>query len=423
MPHTHILLKFYESNGLDENTIKALINQEKFEGLLYKYQPHKDGIYTLTIYSSETMAAFEKKRNLLLGYLKKVTDYLSISHDSATKYYIEEIGKTIYDLERSFRTLVEFVFLNKFKSRWIDVFPTLGHDRKTKRGEPLTKLDNPLDDWDFVHLSRFVKEQITFMDQALQIRLKSIGQSILNIDPSNDLEQIKDSVLLKINELINLPGKNKKNDLKYTELYTHLTPSLASDWEKLYSLRNLWAHNTAIITRGEFEDYNKVYKSVLNNLHTEITVISLFSGEQRSYLEMGQDRFKIILYKSNFEGRATVHLKGQFVNEQGQNISFKKNSITFYEILTLYKEILQAANDTGGLTEISSCFEYNPFLEEDFIELGKYVAGKFANLGPETLRIQSFLSSEDYEVFTNDTKVLMSEDVDTYLREIFKEGN
>ncbi|WP_411334425.1 hypothetical protein ACK1LH_02850 [Metabacillus indicus] len=421
--HTHILLKFLNKNGLDENTLKSLLKEEMFDGLSYRYQAQSEDIYTLTVYSKDHKS-FEKKRDLLIQYLNNITEYLSISHDSITKNYIEEIGKTIYDLERGFRTLIEFVFLKKFKSNWKEVFPTLGHDRKAKRGKPITYLDNPLDDWDFIHLNRFVKEQISIIDQALQTKLKLIGESILNINSSSDLDKIKDDVLLKIDELTNLPNNNKNKDISYTQLYTHLTPPLASDWEKLYNLRNFWAHNVALMTRSEFESYKKLYKGVLNNIQTEITVMSLFSGEdQQPYLEIGGESFKIIIYKSNYEGRATVQLKGKFINEESQSISFKKNSVTYYHILNLFKEVLKSSNDSDKLLEISACFEYNPFLEKDFIALGEYVSAKFGSPDTNKSEIHSFLSTEKYDIFTEDTEVIMSEDVDKYLRIIFKKDD
>ncbi|SPT96481.1 Uncharacterised protein [Lysinibacillus capsici] len=418
--HTQILLKFFNENGLDENTLESLLNEEKFEGLSYKYQVHTEDIFTLTVYS-EDLHTFEKKRDHLIKYLKNITEYLSITHDSKTKSYIEEIGKTIYDLERSFRTLIEFVFLNKFKSKWKEEFPSLGHDRKSKRGAPIIYLDNPLDDWDFIHLNRFIKEQISFIDQDVQTKLRSIGESILSINTTSDLEKIKEGVLLKIDDLIKLPRNNKIKDITYTQLYTHLTPSLASDWEKLYNLRNFWAHNVAILTRTEFESYKNLYKGVLNNIQTEITILSLFSEEnQQSYLTLGQDAFKITIFKSKYEGRDTVQLKGKFINEDNNIVSFKKNNVTYYHILNLFKEVLTCANDTEKLLEINACFEYNPFLKLDFIELGEYISEKFESCDNVKSVFQSHLSNEGYDIFTKNNEVIMSEDVDEYLSLIFK---
>ncbi|PHE82684.1 hypothetical protein COF80_27040 [Bacillus toyonensis] len=423
MAHTHLLLKFYEDNGLDEKTIKTLLNEKKFEGITYKYQPFTNDIYTLSIFSKDEQS-FEKKRDQLIEYLQNITEYLSISYDSMTKQYIEKIGETIYDLERQFRTLIEFVFLKKFKSSWADSFHIKGHDRKSKRGETITRLNNPLDDLDFVKLSQFVADQITLMDQEIQKKFKSLEQSIIAIDASSDLEKIKESITKKVNELLNTSTKNNQN-YKYTDFYNHLTPLLAADWERLYELRNLWAHNIALMTRTEYERYQRLYQSVLKNIRTEITVSSLFSEDEVKFVDVGgtkeEHTFKITLYKSNFEGRAIIHLKGKFVNDDGQNISFKKSSVTYQDLFTLYKKILEVAEDEEKLLEVNSFFEYNPFLERELIKLGDDIASKFEELGNKKSQIQEFLSTTTgYEVLTNDIKVIMNEDVDKYLREIFK---
>jgi hypothetical protein len=425
MAYTHILLKFYENNGLDEKTIESLLSEKTFEGISYKYQKFSNDIYKLSIFSQEEKS-FEKNRDQLIQFLRKITVYLSISYDSMTKHYIKKIGETIYELERSFRTLIEFVFLKEFNSNWVEAFPTMGHDRKSKRGEPIISLNNPLDDWDFIQLSRFVKEQITIMDQELQRKLKTIEQSIEALDPLSDFDKFRENINQKILEILNFSTKNQKS-YKYTEFYSHLTPPLASDWVRLYELRNLWAHNNALITRSEFEQYDKLSKSVLNNLHTEMTLNCLFSEQETKYVDIGgvsdEDSLKVTLYKSNFEGRARVHIKGKFVNETGQNISFRKNSVTFFDILNLYKEILDVVKDTEKLIEVNSYFDNNPFLEKEFIELGKYVANKFESLEQEKSFIQSFLITNGYDVLTDDIKVIMSEDVDLYLRKIFKKNS
>lgn len=119
-------------------------------------ESHSDNIIYITIFpNKDNEKVFEKTKFDFIEILKDIVEYISIIYDSQTIDYMQEISKTVYFLEREFRTLIEIVFLVKYGSTWYDQYfkdPDKEHDRKTGRSKVISLLDNPLDNRDFVVL-------------------------------------------------------------------------------------------------------------------------------------------------------------------------------------------------------------------------------------------------------------------------------
>lgn len=424
--YTHFLINLSEEKGLNEKTIDSLLSSEDFHHLKYKLSCHATDIYNLVVYSSHE-ESFEKTRNELIKRMHEISEYISITNDSITKKYWGEIGSTIYELERSLRNLIELAFIKRNKMNWNELFTTSGNSRKEGRGAPFKYLNNFLDDLDFIDLTEFLKENITIINKAVQGEITSISEMILNIDSSSDLIQTKDDIIQKVRVLVSSNTKKINEHVSHSTYYSHLSPEIASEWRRLYVLRNFWAHNVHLISTEEFKEYIKISEKVKHSILVEQTLIGLFEGNDgEQAITLGSEKFKVVLHKTSFEGRGIIHLSGTFLDDKKEKNTFKKNNVTYQDVLKLYEEILNKSNEKELLEEMHAFFNNSILLKEEFNKLAEDIAEKFevfylnTTNGDKSNSINSYLIESGFQVDTKQTKVQTSEDIDGYLNNIFK---
>ncbi|MDZ4619397.1 hypothetical protein ORM77_16130 [Bacillus cereus] len=413
-----------------EDTIKDICNSVQFSTTMQAYmESHSDNIIYITIFpNKDNEKVFEKTKFDFIEILKDIVEYISIIYDSQTIDYMQEISKTVYFLEREFRTLIEIVFLVKYGSTWYDQYfkdPDKEHDRKTGRSKVISLLDNPLDNRDFVVLKNFVEERIKFSKNTAAEKLYDIENLLEEFSPDKqDSSEILGQILNTIQDLKKI-SDFKRTGTGVSNLFSHITADLADEWQALYySHRNPWAHNHCIMTRDELEKYQQLSSSVLHKIRTEITLIGLLNKE-KEFCISGP---KISLTMVNFSksGSSTCKLKLKLHVEDNQYLLDIADAtyVEIFEILEIISNSIKTINQQPDID--LDYLKLNPFLKTC---IKHYASTLFKskelddNLSQNFPKLEKALATASNDRYTlkkgEGTSAIMKEDVDEFLKNIF----
>lgn len=346
----------------------------------------------------------------MISYLK----YQSILYDSQTFKYINSIGQTIYILEREFRNLIEIKFLSLYGENWSQSFFPDNDKLKSKkngRDSIFENLDNPLDDLDFIKLKEVLKNIITkksgrnILDEIID--LKKLVNTSCNSAPS-EFEEISDLLLKSIKKFED--HFIKKTDYKFEEIFYRITPDLKEQWEELYNIRNLWAHNNCLITSKEHECYINMLNEVLNLIRIELTLFTFFNtSEEIKYTLFKDSKLELEIYKHSKQNKSYCLLKGK-ITVDGISYSLSKDDINY----VLFYELFNFFTETNEENQIIPFFLETQFdLNKDKILSNIDTFGKDKII--DQLKRMNILYSK-----INLEEESFKEDMDKYLEAIFK---
>ncbi|WP_415331679.1 hypothetical protein [Clostridium perfringens] len=220
---TQLMLKYDFNLNIDfEKSLHKNIEIEivdyseyiKFITLSFKKENNKD---------NEKL--FEYYRDKFILMLKNLNIYTSVFYDSISANRHKDISNSIYELERNFRNLIELVFLNEANKKIIElpIYKRIeAKSKKENREEVVQALQNPLDDLDFIALSKFVNENITLDNSGIIIeQLNCLLENLVYLPSKSDelIEKIENDI-----EDIKVRLANKKNQkLSASKIFNHLT--------------------------------------------------------------------------------------------------------------------------------------------------------------------------------------------------------
>lgn len=299
---------------------------------------YDNNIKFITLYleneSKEKM--FEKFRDDFILKLKSFNIYVSVLYDSISANRHKYISNSIYDLERNFRNLIELVFLYESCNNITDLplYKKINvKSKKENRGDVVNALQNPLDDLDFIKLNDFISENINLdSNVAISEQLSSIRED-LNYLP-NRTDELESSIerIEKNIEDIKERIVNKNQKLSASKIFNHLTNKIRIEWNDLYKLRNLWAHNNCLITSSEFDKYKKLSKSVENKLDTEFTLL-LFNNNVKIIEE---ENMELTIKKYDINGRENCKLEF-IIKEENKSLIIEKDLFTYRDFNKLFE--------------------------------------------------------------------------------------
>ncbi|MDM0693946.1 hypothetical protein QTH45_04975 [Clostridium perfringens] len=328
---TQLMLKYDFNLNIDfEKSLHKNIEIEivdyseyiKFITLSFKKENNKD---------NEKL--FEYYRDKFILMLKNLNIYISVFYDSISANRHKDISNSIYELERNFRNLIELVFLNEANKKIIElpIYKRIeAKSKKENREEVVQALQNPLDDLDFIALSKFVNENITLDNSGIIIeQLNCLLENLVYLPSKSDksdelIEKIENDI-----EDIKVRLANKKNQkLSASKIFNHLTNKINMEWEELYKIRNLWAHNNCIITRDEYEKYIKLSKKVERKLYTELTLLTFFDDNTSTNKIIDDENIKLTINKFDITGRENCRLEF-IIDEENKSFVLEKDLFTY----------------------------------------------------------------------------------------------
>lgn len=367
---------------------------------------------------------FERNKKKIIETLGRVEGiYLTILYDSQTAEYLKSISQSIYELERNFRNLIEIKMLKKVGPSWSSKYLVSNDgtfDRKGNRKDDVFKyLANPLDDYNFKNLGGFVKENISWNKSDLIVKFESLDQKIDELGKKkNQIEfyEITDKIIDEINELKNSINSNRS--LFSSEIYSHIKPDLVNDWNRIYEIRNYWAHNIFLMTEMEYNEYERLRKSISKKILVELTIDALLGSESiKDFGNANGIRFTVSKYESEaVHCELKIKLK---VNEK--NLYISKLEADYTDINCFYSILFDSNTEIKELNEFSC--KNNPYLLKILFETNEQNTW-LQNIREEELDIIiEKLKGKEFNVKTDNESgeglVAVNEDHHNYLKAIF----
>ncbi|CAK8584787.1 hypothetical protein BMEGG_00698 [Priestia megaterium] len=359
----HTSFIFICKEGFGKGTVEELLGN--YEAIKGEVEIRYKDIVFLTIYPiKKKKRKFESSKLKIIGQLRGIADYLSILYDSQTAFYMQQISKSVYNLEREFRALIEIVFLkNKGKSWYNKYFEDSKkeQDRAEKRPDCIKLIDNPLDKRNFVDLRTFVSQNINSSKNTILQKLQRIEEKL---DSYLDLADFEGQELKEISVLLSDIKESSdlnRQSVSINDLYEHLTPTLSQEWQELYDQRNLWAHNYCLFTKEEFSRYTILSSTVLRKVRTEVTLLSLFNDEESQSFIVGNHSVNINLHKVKSEGSSICKLKIKFNLGSDKSYLYEVPKATYVDLIDISKILAEFIDDTSSSILLNN-IEANPFL-------------------------------------------------------------
>lgn len=410
--YTHILVKY----PLGTNVI---INDEGLKKLDIKLESHKENIFFCCISGDIklTERGFENLREKFVDKLNETNCYTSILYDSISAQRHKDISDSIYSLEREFRGLIEIFMLKTRGSKWTEIAAfesVLKKSKKDNREAFIQLLKNPLDDLDFITLKSFVDKHICIdNNRTIVNKLDIIKNRLDSIESSGDegFEQvIKDITEIKENCVT-----KKDKELSSDRLYKHLNTTISEEWKRLYSLRNLWAHNNCIITSKEFDEYNKLSENVFYKLRTEMSILTFFESDEEEYYIINEDDIKMRVNK--YKLRGIDNCKFTFIKTNKiSSIIIQKDLFTYVDLFRIMKKF--STNEEEILI-----YEQNPIIFKHNIEDSLVKAIKESSLEDTKEKFNELNEVDISDKFSikeeKGNTCILAGKVDEYLSQIF----
>lgn len=330
--YTHLLVKYPKGTKVQIEALSGI----KIE---IKEGDKEINFFCISSESTITEIGYEKLREQFVERLNSTGCYVSILFDNISAQRHKDISNSIYGLEREFRNLIEIFMLRTKGEGWTDIAAfqnIIKKDKKANREEFVQLLKNPLDDLDFITLREFVNTHICVDNNKTLINKLDILMN--KIDNWSDID--KDEIN-KISEDISAIKEKcvtkKDKEICSDRLYKHLNTRINAQWEKLYRIRNLWAHNNCIITTKEFDEYNNSSQDVLYELRAEMSILLFFEDKQDEYQLIEEDRLKIRINRYKLWG--TDNCRFRLIKTDGSNsIVIEKDLFTYMDLINIITE-------------------------------------------------------------------------------------
>ncbi|KQY91223.1 hypothetical protein ASD24_24240, partial [Paenibacillus sp. Root52] len=370
---------------------------------------------------------YEKNKKKIIETLGSINGtYLTVLFDSQTANYLERISQSIYELERSFRNLIEIKMLRKIGPTWGNQY--LGsnestHDRKNNRKDDIFRfLSNPLDDYNFKNLGSFVKENISKNKNELIVRIESLDRKLDELGKKKnkiEFNEIINEIFNEINNLKNSIGSNRS--LFSSDIYSHIKPDLVDDWDRIYEIRNYWAHNIFLMTEMEYSEYERLRKSINKKILVELTIDSLLGVENiKDYGENTGIRFTISKYESD-----VVHCEIKIKIKIDEKILYvSKLEADYTDIQTFYDILFESDTNLKELNKV--LYKSNPYLLPVLFE-NKEQESFLQSINEDELGLIVNELKKNFNVKTENESgeglVAVNEDHHNYLKSIFSPNN
>ncbi|MFD1739501.1 hypothetical protein ACFSCX_23755 [Bacillus salitolerans] len=430
--HCHTSFIFLLKKGYKIELVERLLELNTLiEG---KVDSNFNNVIFSTIYPKHAKEnKFEQAKISFIEQLYDICDYISVLFDSQTVIYMQEISKVVYNLEREFRALIEISFLKQKGKDWYRIFYQDNEKEKNrmdKRPDVLKKLDNPLDNRDFVDLSNFVKRNVSTSKNTIYQKLERI--EYLFAQYKEDTQSYPDNFIHILDNLEEIKKATdfKNQGLSYNNLYEHLTPALSVEWKELYEKRNLWAHNYCLLTIEELNRFIYLSKIVLRKIRTEITLLSILYDD-KPFIISG-DVVNVNLNKMKSEGTTICKLKIKLNIGPDENHLIEITRATYRDIMNIMRVFADFSNQRslGSLLENIS---NNPFLTvflRETIESIINATDFKGKLTSEFDELKKVIREEIFNEFDlekvkhsmqkiNKKESKMDDDLDTLLQQIF----
>ncbi|BFI99901.1 MAG: hypothetical protein PME_23370 [Priestia megaterium] len=359
----HTSFIFICKEGFGKSTVEELLSS--YDAIKGQVEIRYENIAFLTIYPLDKKEKkFETSKLKLIGQLRGIADYLSILYDSQTAYYMQQISKSVYNLEREFRALIEIVFLkNKGKNWYAKYFEDSKkeQDRAEKRPDCIKLIDNPLDKRNFVDLRAFVSQNINSSKDTILQKLQKIEEKLESYSQPTESDSQELNEILTLLADIKETSDLKRQGVSMNDLYEHLTPTLSQEWQELYDQRNLWAHNYCLFTKEEFSRYTILSSTVLRKVRTEVTLLSLFNDEESQSFMVGNGSINMNLHKIKSEGSSICKLKIKFNLGSDKGYLYEISKATYVDLMDISKILAEFINDKSSSILLSN-IKANPFL-------------------------------------------------------------
>lgn len=364
--HTTFIL--LTSEGYSINSISDLLASPLFSSKIIGELQEEENIIYLTIFpKDEQKRTYGKSKEEFIKKISNICDYISVVYDSETVEYMKIISQSVYNLEREFRFLIEYVFLKKYGKDWYKKFfkdSSKEYDRSKDRSEVISYIDNPLDNRNFIDLKNFVEEDISISKNTMVEKLNSVEEILNTISSKNEnSDSLYINVLNLLEEIKDL-SEFKTSKVSGLDIYNHITPEISKEWQTLYtSYRNLWAHNYCLMTQAELGEYQALSEGVLTKIRTEITLLSLLKEENSLHYPSNQNTtISISMNQITKTGTSLCKLTLNVDTEKTRYI-LEVSEATYKDLINILS-ILSIETDCPETKNYLNLIKFNPFLQE-----------------------------------------------------------